>query len=98
LDKPVIVASTAEGREELSENQPGPAPVSAVGSTTPGTEEPKPVLSPPVPSPEPVLSWFARSTMLGAQRIFKQTPIVGPNDWALLQKRRVAYTGRTKSP
>ncbi len=89
LDKPVVIAATAESRETLSEEAASSATTKTVNSSTAADGG---------VAGAAVLSWFARSTMAGAHRIFKQTPIVGPNDWALLQKRRVPYTGRTTAP
>jgi len=81
LDEPVEVAATATQIEEMANEAERNA-------------EPSVVQVSAGESPRPVVTWLRRQPMLGARRIFQDTPILPPSKWGYVQKRRVPYSGR----
>jgi hypothetical protein len=81
LDGSIGVAATTEQREQMAQQAAGDAAPSVLEASA-------------IESPKATVTWLRRQPMLGARRIFQDTPILPPSKWALIQKRRVPYTER----
>lgn len=76
-------------RERLFLDRPARAAFHAEARAVAAKDDPPHVRDAP-----PTKTWFVRQPLLGARRMFEQTPILPPKDWAIPQARRVPYTGR----